>query len=138
MKVKEQLIQEIEKSPDFIAAKVLNFLLFLKVRIKERIAEDKKVISPGNDNSENFLDFIDKISSEIPLEEWEKIPSDLSKNLDSYLYGVPKNDFQDTRGVLAVKHEPKVIFSESVKIETSKLPRWKPHITIDRRIITGD
>jgi len=82
MKVKEQLIQEIEQSPDFIAAEVLNFLLFLKVRIKERIAEDKKVTSPGNDNSENFLDFIDKISSEIPLEEWEKIPSDLYKNLD--------------------------------------------------------
>ena len=85
MKVKEQLIQEIERSPDFIAAEVLNFLLFLKIRIKDRIAEDKKATSPEHDNSENFLDFIDKIGSEIPLEDWEKIPSDLSKNLDSYL-----------------------------------------------------
>jgi hypothetical protein len=92
MKVKEQLIEEIEQAPDFIAAEVLNFLLFLKVRIKEKNSEDKKATSPENYNSENFLDFIDKISSEIPLEEWEKIPSDLSKNLDSYLYGVPKKE----------------------------------------------
>jgi hypothetical protein len=92
MKVKEQLIQEIEQAPDFMAEEVLNFLLYLKFRIKERIVEDKKVTSPENYKSENFLDFIDKISSEIPLEEWKKIPSDLSKNLDSYLYGVPKKE----------------------------------------------
>ena len=90
MKVKEQLIQEIEQSPDFIAAEVLNFLLFLKFRINEKNSGDKKESSQENYNSENFLDFIDKISSEIPLEEWEKIPSDLSKNLDSYLYGLPR------------------------------------------------
>lgn len=86
MKVKEQLIQEIELSPDFIAEEVLNFLLFLKIRIKERNAEHKNAALPERSPPENFLDFVDKISSEIPLEEWKKIPSDLSKNLDSYLY----------------------------------------------------
>lgn len=47
-------------------------------------------------------------------------------------------DFEDHRGVLVVKHEPKVIFSKQVKIETSKLPRWKPHITIDRRMVEAE
>ncbi len=47
-------------------------------------------------------------------------------------------DFEDRRGVLVVKHEPKVIFSKQVKIETSKLPRWKPHITIDRRMVEAE
>jgi hypothetical protein len=30
------------------------------------------------------------LASEIPKEEWEKLPSDLTDNLDHYLYGTPK------------------------------------------------
>jgi len=33
---------------------------------------------------------IAEISSEIPDEEWEKLPSDGSVNHDHYLYGAPK------------------------------------------------
>jgi hypothetical protein len=91
VKVKQQLIQEIEQSPDLIAEEVLNFLLFLKFRIQQKTTEHKKAISPESP-SENFLDFIDEISSQIPLEEWEKIPSDLSYNLDNYLYGTTKSE----------------------------------------------
>jgi hypothetical protein len=43
-----------------------------------------------NINLQHFLDFVDEISQQIPLEEWAKLPSDLSKNLDHYLYGSPK------------------------------------------------
>ena len=116
----------------------MNFLLFLKARIKGVTLEKKAAGSLEHSNSKNLLDFIDNIGSEIPLEEWEKIPSNLSKNLDSYLYEMPKNDSEDSRGVLVVKHEPKVIFSQQVEIEISKLPRWKPHIIIDNRMTTGD
>ena len=35
---------------------------------------------------ESLWDFIDAIVSEVPDEEWDKLPSDLSENLDSYLY----------------------------------------------------
>jgi hypothetical protein len=31
-----------------------------------------------------------KISSKVPLNEWEKLPADGSKNIDHYLYGAPK------------------------------------------------
>ncbi|MGK7920564.1 MAG: hypothetical protein AB4080_11225 [Trichodesmium sp.] len=91
MKIKQQLIQEIEKSPDFIAEEVLNFLLFLKFRIQQKTTENKKATS-AESSSENFLEFIDEISSQIPPEEWEKIPSDLSYNLDNYLYGAAKTE----------------------------------------------
>ena len=31
-----------------------------------------------------------ELSTDIPEDEWEKIPSDASVNLDHYLYGAPK------------------------------------------------
>ena len=33
-----------------------------------------------------------EISASVPDEEWEKVPTDLSKNFDHYLYGAPKED----------------------------------------------
>jgi antitoxin (DNA-binding transcriptional repressor) of toxin-antitoxin stability system len=30
------------------------------------------------------------IAQEVPSEEWVRLPSDLAKNLDHYLYGTPK------------------------------------------------
>jgi antitoxin (DNA-binding transcriptional repressor) of toxin-antitoxin stability system len=30
------------------------------------------------------------IAQEVPSEEWERLPSDLAKNLDHYLYGTSK------------------------------------------------
>lgn len=39
-----------------------------------------------------FLQFVEEISAQIPKEEWEKLPSDLSKNIDHYLYGSPKDE----------------------------------------------
>jgi hypothetical protein len=32
------------------------------------------------------------ISAQIPAEEWAELPKDLSKNIDHYLYGSPKED----------------------------------------------
>ncbi len=31
-----------------------------------------------------------QLASEVPEEEWKKLPEDLSENLDHYLYGTPK------------------------------------------------
>jgi hypothetical protein len=33
-----------------------------------------------------------EIGARIPREEWEKVPKDLSINLDHYLYGAPKEE----------------------------------------------
>ncbi len=84
MTVKQQLIQEIEEVPDYLAKEILNFCLFLKAKIKDQESQSTE------NNLPDFLDFIDEITKEVPLNEWEKLPSDLSKNIDHYLYGIPK------------------------------------------------
>jgi hypothetical protein len=35
-------------------------------------------------------DILEELASEIPQSEWDRLPSDLSDNLDHYLYGTPK------------------------------------------------
>jgi hypothetical protein len=42
------------------------------------------------------------------------------------------------RGVFAPTHSREVLFSQQVEIRTADLPRWKPHITIDRRMLERD
>lgn len=39
-----------------------------------------------------FWERIIELGARIPPEEWEKVPKDLSKNLDHYLYGAPKGE----------------------------------------------
>ena len=43
-----------------------------------------------NSDPRDFQDIILEIASKIPKEELANIPSDLSENLDHYLYGFPK------------------------------------------------
>ncbi|MBX7061854.1 MAG: hypothetical protein K1X52_09360 [Pyrinomonadaceae bacterium] len=38
----------------------------------------------------SLLEIWRELSTDIPEDEWEKIPSDASVNLDHYLYGAPK------------------------------------------------
>jgi hypothetical protein len=90
MSTKEELIKEIAQAPDFIIEEVLNFLLFIKNRFKQRISESQTGDHTENSPQQSFLNFVDDITKQIPQSEWEKLPSDLSKNLDYYLYGSPK------------------------------------------------
>jgi len=70
---------------------VLDFLLFIKVRLKHKIREEQPDRSQQAPSLPPFLQFVEEISAQVPREEWAKLPSDLSKNLDHYLYGSPKN-----------------------------------------------
>ena len=56
------------------------------------IIEQKFSASPNLQKSDSrpIWEVIAEISSEIPDEEWEKLPSDGSVNHDHYLYGAPK------------------------------------------------
>lgn len=53
------------------------------------IVEKKLSVSQKKD-TRPIWEIITEISSEIPDEEWEKLPSDGSVNHDHYLYGAPK------------------------------------------------
>jgi hypothetical protein len=89
---KEQLIQELNQTPDFVVQEVLDFLLFIKVRLKHKIKEEQTDSSQQTPSLPPFLQFVEEISAQIPREEWEKLPNDLSKNLDHYLYDSPKDE----------------------------------------------
>lgn len=89
---KEQLIQELDQAPDFIVQEVLDFLLFIKIRLKHKIKEDQTDSSQQSPSFPSFLQFVEEISAQVPKEEWAKLPSDLSKNIDHYLYGSPKDE----------------------------------------------
>ncbi len=52
--------------------------------LQEREKEARRAPSNG---TENLAAVFESIAKEVPEKEWEKVPSDLSKNLDHYLYG---------------------------------------------------
>lgn len=51
---------------------------------------EKKLSDSRKKDTRPIWEIIKEISSEIPDEEWEKLPSDGSVNHDHYLYGAPK------------------------------------------------
>lgn len=51
---------------------------------------EQKISASEKKDTRPIWEVIAEISSEIPDEEWEKLPSDGSVNHDHYLYGAPK------------------------------------------------
>jgi hypothetical protein len=45
---------------------------------------------PFDETAKPIWEIVEEISASIPDDEWGKLPSDLSKNLNHYLYGAPK------------------------------------------------
>ncbi len=74
----QQTIQEqIQVLSEDEMQRVLNFMKNLR---KEKQTHKAKPISA----------IFEELSCEIPLEEWEELPSDGAENHDHYLYGAPK------------------------------------------------
>jgi hypothetical protein len=91
MSVKQQLIQEIDTAPDFLLTEVLEFFLFLKIRLAQR---EEKATSPRSTYEPRpmFLQVAQEINHELMDEDSSALPPDFSRNLDHYLYGFPKVD----------------------------------------------
>jgi len=45
---------------------------------------------PTQKGSGSILEVISAVTKEVPEGEWERVPADLSKNVDHYLYGTKK------------------------------------------------
>lgn len=59
----------------------------------EGTTPDENGADPTNSqdfSAQTFLQMVDEVRSQVPPEEWKKLPTDLSKNIDHYLYGSPK------------------------------------------------
>lgn len=65
-------------------------------KLKRMIAIDRVFVETNGATAEQdrrpLWEKIEEISRSVPPEEWAKIPSDASINLDHYLYGAPKQD----------------------------------------------
>ena len=88
---REQLIREIAQTPDTLVREVLNFLLLIKAQNKQTDTDLETSISQNSEIT-FFLSFIDEVNSEMTADKNTQLPRDLSKNLDYYLYGSPKEE----------------------------------------------
>lgn len=76
-----------------IAQKIFEKVSSLSVEQQQdvlRIVEGKLKPRPRGDDSRPIWEIITEMSSEIPDEMWDELPSDGSVNHDHYLYGAPK------------------------------------------------
>jgi hypothetical protein len=47
---------------------------------------------PSEKESGSILEMVSAVTREVPEREWERVPADLSKNVDHYLYGSKRTE----------------------------------------------
>ena len=83
MTVKEELRRKVEELPEDEARRLLHYL------------QDQKT-AEGNGQSDSASkpvsigDILEEMGKDVPAEEWDRLPADLTDHLDHYLYGTPK------------------------------------------------
>ena len=75
---KERILQELENSPEHLLEEILDFILFKKQRYQT--PTDYKPI----------WEVAAELTSDIPQEILETLPTDGAEQHDHYLYGTPK------------------------------------------------
>jgi hypothetical protein len=78
--VAQTIFEKVSALPQSKQAEVLEFV--------ERLAAPEEASAPSRERP--IWEVIAEISSTVPDEEWAKLPSDGSLNVDHYLYGAPK------------------------------------------------
>lgn len=75
-----------------IAQTIYEKVKVLPLDKQEEVLEfvEEKLSVAEKKNSRPIWEIAKEISESVPLEEWEKLPSDGSINHDHYLYGAPK------------------------------------------------
>lgn len=87
MNAKEQLLEEIQHSPELLIKEVLDFLLFARSR-NYPFVETKALDKPTT--QQPIWEFAQELMQDAPPEELAKLPADSARNHDHYLYGAPK------------------------------------------------
>ena len=91
MSDREQLIHELNQTPDVLVREILNFLLFIRSRANQTyVQESSQKLEIEESKTPAFLSFIDQVNSETLVEDNAQLPKDFAKNLDHYLYGSAK------------------------------------------------
>jgi hypothetical protein len=87
MTAKEQLLYEIQYSPEPIIKEVLDFLLFARSR-NYTLMQSKAV--DQQTPQQPIWEFTQELSQDAPPEELANLPADHARNCDRYLYGTTK------------------------------------------------
>ena len=78
--VAQTIFEKVSALPQPKQAEVLEFV--------ERLTEQERASAPLRERP--IWEVINEISSQVPDEEWARLPPDGSLNVDHYLYGAPK------------------------------------------------
>jgi hypothetical protein len=87
MTTREQLLEEINSTPDFLLEEVLDFLLFAKQRRQQPVTPAVDAL-PTPPIWQAFETFADQLPEAIAA----TLPTDGAAQIDHYLYGNPKRD----------------------------------------------
>jgi len=79
--VEQAILEKIQALPDEKQQEVLALV--------EKMLQLEQAPPPRQDNRP-IWEIITELGSEIPMEEWAKLPSDGAEQHDHYLYGSPK------------------------------------------------
>ncbi|WP_204103780.1 MULTISPECIES: DUF2281 domain-containing protein [Spirulina sp. CCY15215] len=96
--IKEQLLQEIERTPDNLIKEVLDFLQFVKTKQKREqilVENDSDVKNMEEMDGEELRDrpiweLFEEFTENIPEEILAQLPTDGAEKHDYYIYGTPK------------------------------------------------
>jgi hypothetical protein len=86
MTAKEQLLQELEQTPEDLIEATLSFLRSIKAQ-RQQPSEHEE--TSGNPLLTLLAEF-DQFAGNIPIDELAKLPTDGAEQHDHYLYGAPK------------------------------------------------
>jgi hypothetical protein len=82
MNIRERFLKETEDVSDFVLSEVLNYLQYLKAKHQQLdLKTDKFSFNP---DVTPIWELAAQISAQIPDQEWQKLPTDLSKRFDEY------------------------------------------------------
>ena len=61
-------------------------------RTQLRYKLEKRAVNREIDNSKQnaILDMVAGLRAEVPAKEWDRLPKDLARNIDNYLYGAKR------------------------------------------------
>ncbi|MEA5469225.1 hypothetical protein [Spirulina sp. 06S082] len=94
--IKEQLLQEIERTPDNLIKEVLDFLQFVKAKQEKILIENgsnvksMKEMDGKGSRDRPIWEVFEEFTENIPEEVVAKLPTDGADQHDHYIYGTPK------------------------------------------------
>ena len=80
--LEQAILEKLQALPD---KKQEEVLALVDQMLKEELPQTREKARP-------IWEIITELSAHVPMEEWEKLPSDGSVNHDHYLYGAPKQE----------------------------------------------